>query len=174
MRAYDPKAVDVWSVAIIFCVMTLGHFPWAVARREDVSFRHFADQMTENAQITQHSKDLPNSAQAEDKRDDKSHDTHYGQSSEHQKEIPPDNNRVPGLVKIDTYPGQGAQPTLLSKLPAESRTVIAEMLEICPLKRIDCPSILEDHWIKHIPWCNEDEYGSRRTSRGHIHTLCFQ
>ena len=39
---YDPKAADVWSVAIIFCVMILGHFPWGIARDENTAFHQFS------------------------------------------------------------------------------------------------------------------------------------
>ncbi|KAF2860974.1 Pkinase-domain-containing protein [Piedraia hortae CBS 480.64] len=39
---YDPRAVDVWSIAIIYCCMTLRRFPWKAPRSSDNSFRLFA------------------------------------------------------------------------------------------------------------------------------------
>ncbi|KAK4976615.1 Nitrogen permease reactivator protein, partial [Elasticomyces elasticus] len=38
---YDPQATDIWSLAIIFCCMTLRRFPWKAPRTSDNSFRLF-------------------------------------------------------------------------------------------------------------------------------------
>lgn len=38
---YDPRAVDVWSLGIIYCCMALRRFPWKLPRSSDVSFRYF-------------------------------------------------------------------------------------------------------------------------------------
>ncbi|KAL2873962.1 Nitrogen permease reactivator protein [Colletotrichum sp. CLE4] len=45
-RKYDPQAVDIWSLAIIFCCMTLRRFPWKVPRMTDNSFKLFAAEPT--------------------------------------------------------------------------------------------------------------------------------
>lgn len=39
---YDPRPTDVWSIAIIFCCMTLRRFPWKAPRMNDNSFKLFA------------------------------------------------------------------------------------------------------------------------------------
>lgn len=39
---YDPRPVDVWSVAMIFCCMMLKKFPWKVPKLSDSSFKLFA------------------------------------------------------------------------------------------------------------------------------------
>ncbi|KAI5820946.1 kinase-like domain-containing protein [Pyronema omphalodes] len=39
---YDPQPADVWSLAIIFCCMTLRRFPWKAPRQSDNSFRLFS------------------------------------------------------------------------------------------------------------------------------------
>ncbi|KAK0746687.1 kinase-like domain-containing protein [Schizothecium vesticola] len=41
-KKYDPQAVDIWSLAIIYCCMTLRRFPWKVPRMTDSSFKLFA------------------------------------------------------------------------------------------------------------------------------------
>ncbi|EFX03808.1 kinase-like protein [Grosmannia clavigera kw1407] len=41
-RKYDPTAVDIWSLAIIYCCMTLRRFPWKVPRTTDNSYKLFA------------------------------------------------------------------------------------------------------------------------------------
>ncbi|OAA68383.1 kinase-like protein [Niveomyces insectorum RCEF 264] len=45
-RKYDPTAVDIWSLAIIFCCMTLRRFPWKVPRLTDNSYKLFAAEPT--------------------------------------------------------------------------------------------------------------------------------
>lgn len=35
---YDPQFVDIWSVAIIYCCMTLRRFPWKAPKKDDPSF----------------------------------------------------------------------------------------------------------------------------------------
>ena len=45
-RKYDPQAVDIWSLAIIYCCMTLRRFPWKVPRLTDSSFKLFAAEPT--------------------------------------------------------------------------------------------------------------------------------
>lgn len=39
---YDPQPVDIWSLAIIYCCMTLRRFPWKVPRLSDNAFKLFA------------------------------------------------------------------------------------------------------------------------------------
>lgn len=43
---YDAAAVDIWSLAIIYCCMTLRRFPWKVPRMTDNSFKLFAAEPT--------------------------------------------------------------------------------------------------------------------------------
>lgn len=45
-RKYDPTAVDIWSLAIIFCCMSLRRFPWKVPRLSDNSYKLFAAEPT--------------------------------------------------------------------------------------------------------------------------------
>ncbi|ODV88989.1 hypothetical protein CANCADRAFT_53340 [Tortispora caseinolytica NRRL Y-17796] len=39
---YDPQPADIWSLAIIYCCMTLRRFPWKVPRKSDNSFRLYS------------------------------------------------------------------------------------------------------------------------------------
>ncbi|KAH0547652.1 hypothetical protein FGG08_000141 [Glutinoglossum americanum] len=39
---YDPQPADIWSLAIIFCCMSLRRFPWKVPRISDNSYKLFA------------------------------------------------------------------------------------------------------------------------------------
>ncbi|KAJ5246231.1 hypothetical protein N7468_001214, partial [Penicillium chermesinum] len=45
-KKYDPRPTDVWSLAIIFCCMTLRRFPWKQPRVSDNSYRLFVSPPT--------------------------------------------------------------------------------------------------------------------------------
>lgn len=45
-KEYNAPAVDIWSLAIIFCCMTLRRFPWKIPRMSDNSFKLFASEPT--------------------------------------------------------------------------------------------------------------------------------
>ncbi|CAG9936946.1 unnamed protein product [Clonostachys rosea f. rosea IK726] len=45
-KEYDAPPVDIWSLAIIFCCMTLRRFPWKLPRMTDNSFKLFASEPT--------------------------------------------------------------------------------------------------------------------------------
>lgn len=45
-KKYDPRPTDIWSLAIIFCCMTLRRFPWKQPRVTDNSFRLFVSTPT--------------------------------------------------------------------------------------------------------------------------------
>ncbi|OAA52218.1 Serine/threonine-protein kinase-like domain protein [Beauveria brongniartii RCEF 3172] len=45
-KDYDAAAVDIWSLAIIYCCMSLRRFPWKLPRMTDNSFKLFASEPT--------------------------------------------------------------------------------------------------------------------------------
>lgn len=45
-KKYDPRPTDIWSLAIIFCCMTLRRFPWKQPRVTDNSYRLFVSPPT--------------------------------------------------------------------------------------------------------------------------------
>lgn len=51
---YDPQPTDIWSIAIIFCCMTLRRFPWKVPRMSDQSFNLFATKPTKEEEESYH------------------------------------------------------------------------------------------------------------------------
>lgn len=38
---YDPRKVDYWSIAVIFCCMILRRFPWKLPQQSDESYKQF-------------------------------------------------------------------------------------------------------------------------------------
>ncbi|KAL4890203.1 Pkinase-domain-containing protein [Aspergillus ambiguus] len=71
-KKYDPRPTDVWSLAIIFCCMTLRRFPWKQPRVSDNSYRLFVSTPTPGTpvpeadprrhRVIKSSPDLPSSA----------------------------------------------------------------------------------------------------------------
>ena len=51
-KKYDPRPTDIWSLAIIFCCMTLRRFPWKQPRMSDNSYRLFASAPSPGTPIT--------------------------------------------------------------------------------------------------------------------------
>jgi serine/threonine protein kinase len=47
-KKYDAQLVDVWSLAIIFCCMTLRRFPWKCPKTSDNSYKLFTTLPTED------------------------------------------------------------------------------------------------------------------------------
>ncbi|KAL4931527.1 uncharacterized protein BDV17DRAFT_280075 [Aspergillus undulatus] len=45
-KKYDPRPTDIWSLAIIFCCMSLRRFPWKQPRVSDNSYRLFVSTPT--------------------------------------------------------------------------------------------------------------------------------
>ncbi|KKA21478.1 Protein kinase [Rasamsonia emersonii CBS 393.64] len=45
-KKYDPRPTDIWSLAIIFCCMTLRRFPWKQPRITDNSYKLFVSPPT--------------------------------------------------------------------------------------------------------------------------------
>ncbi|KAH8705128.1 kinase-like domain-containing protein [Talaromyces proteolyticus] len=45
-KKYDPRPTDIWSLAIIFCCMTLRRFPWKQPRVTDNSYKLFVSSPT--------------------------------------------------------------------------------------------------------------------------------
>jgi len=41
-KSYDPQAVDVWSIGIIFCCMMLKRFPWKAPKLSDDNFKLYS------------------------------------------------------------------------------------------------------------------------------------
>lgn len=50
-RKYDPQPADIWSLAIIFCCMSLRRFPWKMPRMTDNSYKLFASAPTPGTDI---------------------------------------------------------------------------------------------------------------------------
>jgi serine/threonine protein kinase len=138
---YDPRPVDVWSSAIIYCCMMLKKFPWKVPKLSDNSFKLFATR-GEFVPIADVLKKVP-----EDSK---------GSSLEDIKE---------GLQEMDLATPEGKSHTstetgasrLLLALPEDCRTLIGRMVELPPACRISIDECFNDSWLQSIHMCTVEE-----------------
>ncbi len=70
---YDPEATDIWSLAIIFCCMSLRRFPWKAPKATDNSFKLFTSaptpgQPTGERRLSERPKSTADSVTGQDER----------------------------------------------------------------------------------------------------------
>ncbi|KAF2273540.1 Pkinase-domain-containing protein [Westerdykella ornata] len=179
-KSYDPQPVDIWSLAIIFCCMTLRRFPWKQPRLSDNSYKLFVSPPNDGPRLSHHH---------HDSNPDSSVDPHRGARSEPTSRLP--SARAPesthqdkdGAESISTEPGPEKEkekqpPTvikgpwrLLRLLPRETRHIIGRMLEIDPKKRATLDEILNDKWVLNSQVCSQEAAGRIIRASDHEHTL---
>lgn len=186
-RKYDPTAVDIWSLAIIYCCMTLRRFPWKVPRMTDNSYKLFASDPTPghdpkklvlppNKSMSALSETPQRDMFAGD--EDKAKAEQASNKSQHDKPRESLTTENPGSSTASTA-AAGEKPKeiirgpwrILRLLPRESRHVIGRMLEIDPKKRAKMPEILEDVWVSNTVICRQVEPGRVIKAEGHTHIL---
>ncbi|KAH8150577.1 uncharacterized protein LAJ45_05273 [Morchella importuna] len=162
---YDPQPADIWSLAIIFCCMTLRRFPWKAPRQSDNSFKLFSSPSDPPQNTQSSSPPLPTS---------KSHQNRtaaVAQAGNNNKEVEgTTNNPAPSTVQ-----GSGQQIKgpyrLLRLLPRESRYIIGRMLDLDPKRRATLEEIWYDGWIGNLQYCTQEVGGTVCKAPGHTHTL---
>jgi serine/threonine protein kinase len=163
-RKYDPQPTDIWSLAIIYCCMSLRRFPWKQPRLIDNSYKLFVSPPTPGTPVPDsgprresETKDrLPTSA--EDPR--RHSEPHSNGASHHHSESSNDKQEV---IK--------GPWRLLRILPRESRHIIGRMLKVDPHERATMEEVLEDDWCSSCAVCSQDEQGRVYRAPGHEHTL---
>nr|OQO22834.1 hypothetical protein B0A51_12662 [Rachicladosporium sp. CCFEE 5018] len=195
-QRYDPRPADIWSIAIIFCCMTLRRFPWKAPRTSDNSYRLFISppDPDQDKQLDAHRKSLtpgtargsvatisdgkrgsqsepasrnPSNADDENGDDSKSHHHHHHHNSAQPKSEPV--SREP--TQTADAPTIKGPMRLLRLLPRETRHIVGRMLELDPRKRATMEDILADPWVQNALVCRQDEDGVMQRAPGHTHTL---
>jgi serine/threonine protein kinase len=196
-KKYDPTATDVWSLAIIFCCMSLRRFPWKQPRIIDNSYKLFVAPPTPGTPVPdseprrgsefktkdrlgpedakdQRRSSEPSPSPSGDEKDKSSHHHHR------HSQVNPDqaNGTTSGQTKVST----GSDPTgkaevvrgpwrLLRILPRESRHIIGRMLKVDPKERATMDEVMADEWVMETPVCSQEEQGEVRRAPGHEHTM---
>lgn len=182
---YDPRPADIWSIAIIFCCMTLRRFPWKAPRTSDNSYRLFVsppdpdqDKLlnAHRSSVQMGSKSEPTSRNPSvaDGRDtpDASSEQHRHHTHHHHHQSSQTN--TDGAKSSNDSNSQATIKgplRLLRLLPRETRHVIGRMLELDPKKRTDMDEILEDPWVQNSLVCRQEENGVIIKAPNHTHAL---
>ncbi|KAK6456904.1 kinase domain-containing protein [Scheffersomyces xylosifermentans] len=158
---YDPRPVDVWSAAIIYCCMMLKKFPWKVPKLSDSSFKLFASR-GEFIPISEMLKKTPQDyAQKDgDEISDKSSTENPLESLKEIKEEVEQIEKSDSPTNIDgkshTSTETGAGRLLLA-LPEDCRPLIGRMVELAPACRISIDDCLNDEWLSSVNMCTVEE-----------------
>ncbi|CBX93871.1 hypothetical protein IAQ61_003749 [Plenodomus lingam] len=174
LSKYDPQPTDIWSLAIIFCCMTLRRFPWKAPRVSDNSYKLFVSPPNDGPRsVTGPSKSVSDLAHASG--DDRRSGTHSEPVSRHASSEQPTHHEH----KSSAPAASSQQPSqvikgpwrLLRLLPRESRHIIGRMLEIDPKKRATLDEIIGDKWVTSTQVCTQEEGGRIVRCDNHEHTL---
>lgn len=160
-RKYDPTATDMWSLAIIYCCMTLRRFPWKQPRVIDNSYKLFVSPPTPGTPV-------PDSRP----RKHAQIQTPVSPTNEgdHQRHGSMDEGSRPGTADGNKEIIRGPW-RLLRILPRESRHIIGRMLKVDPLERATMDEVLEDDWVLSSKVCYQDESGKVHRADNHTHVL---
>ncbi|KAI0017484.1 Pkinase-domain-containing protein [Xylariomycetidae sp. FL0641] len=183
-RKYDPQAVDIWSLAIIFCCMSLRRFPWKVPRMTDNSFRLFASEPTPGHDPkklilppSRSTNDLADTPQRDIFPEETSKEPRTQKAEPVKAEAP--KSQPAGAKPADATTGEKKEVKevirgpwrLLRLLPRESRHIIGRMLTIDPKKRAKMAEILDEPWVSDTVICRQVGPGQVENASDHTHVL---
>lgn len=188
--------MDIWSLAIIFCCMTLRRFPWKVPRMTDNSYKLFATEPTpghDPKKLIQPSKstndlssavprDFITEDEAKEARDARHRHDHHSHHHSHQKTEEAETavpTPIPTQSTTSTQPqGQGEKKEvirgpwrILRLLPRETRHIVHRMLDLNPKTRAGMDEILQELWIGDTVICQQLENGEVIRAEDHTHIL---
>ena len=157
---YDPRPVDIWSVAIIFACMILKKFPWKIPKLRDESFKLFCsgrDCDSLSALVTR-TPDPPSYDNIASPQGAPRHPSHsHNAANPHNVNIGPQR--------------------LLHSLPEESQHIIGRMVDLAPACRSNIEEIMDDPWVISIEMCHVVEACGRErvvSAADHVHTQVDQ
>ncbi|KAL5325699.1 hypothetical protein ACEPPN_006829 [Leptodophora sp. 'Broadleaf-Isolate-01'] len=166
-RKYDPQPADIWSLAIIFCCMSLRRFPWKMPRMTDNSYKLFASPPSPGTDMRRLSDTPVPSKSTSDlnnpDRDVEPDPVPVVKVKSNLRVAPGSEDKKPEVIK--------GPWRLLRLLPRESRHIMARMLEIDPRKRATMEEVLADPWVSGTVICRQEEGGEIIHAPGHTHTL---
>ncbi|KAJ4342645.1 Nitrogen permease reactivator protein [Didymella glomerata] len=173
LSKYDPQPTDIWSLAIIFCCMTLRRFPWKAPRISDNSYKLFVSPPNDGPRsITGPSKSAADLQHAAD-------DPRAGVQSAPASRHPSGEGQQSNGASAAASTSQSQQTPqvikgpwrLLRLLPRESRHIIGRMLEVDPKRRATLEEIMNDKWVQNSQVCSQEEGGKVLRCDNHEHTL---
>ncbi|KAK4223766.1 putative nitrogen permease reactivator protein [Podospora fimiseda] len=169
-KKYDPTAVDIWSLAIIYCCMTLRRFPWKLPRMTDTSYKLFAADPTPGhdprrlilppSASTSALNETPlRDVESQSVGDAKTSASTVGQEG---------GSSGGGGEKKEVVRGPWR---ILRLLPRDSRYIISRMLDLDPKTRATMDEILDDPWVANTVICRQMGPGHVANADDHTHVL---
>lgn len=169
-RPYDAQKADVWSLAIMYCCMILGRFPWKVAALSDESFSLFATTKRPNLHAERgmgRSASAPLSLQPPKMAGVSSYDL----KAETTVTVSVVDVTLDNAVNTNGAE-RGLEPCrLLSKLPSKNRELIRNMLLPNAQSRPTLQRINEYPWIQQSQLCSQDDGIAAHYGPQHEHVL---
>lgn len=174
---YDPRPVDIWSCAIIYCCMLLKKFPWKVPKLSDSSFKMFASREpgVTFGELLKRVPPPPSYEEATEKSEKKSvKEAADAKKATEVKNTTEDKNPTKDTTKDSsakdstTDSSNVARHTsnimgedrLLNALPEEVRPLIGKMVKLAPACRISIDDCFSDPWLSQVQMCRVvDEKG---------------
>lgn len=157
---YDPRPVDVWSSAIIYCCMMLKKFPWKVPKLSDNSFKLFASrgELIPISEILKKTPDMKSNNEGfHDLMDiSESLPTDFKPKTSTAIGNGKDNSSTQSEGQSHTSSEVGAGRLLLA-LPENCRNLIGRMVELAPACRITIDEVLQDPWLKSVKMCTVEQ-----------------
>jgi serine/threonine protein kinase len=184
-KKYDPQAVDIWSLAIIYCCMTLRRFPWKLPRLSDNSFKLFAADPTPGHDPKKLLLPPASSTSALDNIPARDFDPQALRNDANKAVNRDESSKVerPSTTASATgHEGSSQNASgekkevirgpwrILRLLPRESRHIIGRMLELDPKKRATMADIMDDPWAADTVICRQ-EGGHVVNADDHKHVL---
>ncbi|KAI1329744.1 kinase-like domain-containing protein [Xylariaceae sp. FL0255] len=167
-RRYDPQAVDIWSLAIIFCCMSLRRFPWKIPRMTDNSYKLFAAEPTPGHDPQK----LIIPSRSTGNLDEQPSRDFMADSPRSSTAAKPDSiSTASSYHETEKKEVIRGPWRLLRLLPRESRHIIGRMLQIDPKKRALMSEILDEPWVSDTVICRQVGPGEVVSALDHKHIL---
>ncbi|KOS17569.1 Serine/threonine-protein kinase oca2 [Escovopsis weberi] len=186
-KEYDAQAVDIWSLAIIFCCMSLRRFPWKIPRMTDNSYKLFAADPTPghdpnhlirpksegDASTTIAREFLPQDEKPKAHREHRSGHGHHHKRGVSETTVPPEaqtqeQGTEATAEKKEVIKGPWR---ILRLLPRESRHIIHRMLSVDVKSRARMEEIVKEPWVADTVICQQLENGEVIPAEDHEHVL---
>jgi serine/threonine protein kinase len=167
---YDAQKADVWSLAIMYCSMILGRFPWKVAALYDEAFKRFATSKRPNLHAERgmgRNSTAPPLLRASDAGGRVSSDLTAGKTDT----LSMIDVSLDGAADMKE-PERVSEPCRpLSQLPNESRESIRNMLLLNARNRVTLEQISDSHWIQQNQQCAQQDSATMHYGPQHEHVL---
>ncbi|ODV87171.1 hypothetical protein CANARDRAFT_26599 [[Candida] arabinofermentans NRRL YB-2248] len=193
---YDPRPVDIWSAAIMYCCMMLKKFPWKVPKLSDPSFKMFAsrepgvtfgellrrvpeppvyDPMI-RGEVASVIMEQPNEDDSIVGSMRKLNVTEDKKSSIPTPPPTASNSNDSGDIEDASKHTSNlmGEQRLLNALPADCRPMIGKMVNLAPACRISIDDCFEDEWFIGVPFCTIGDDMCTIHGEGHEHTQVDQ